>query len=148
MLIKGVPDGRSHRLHNLRGVAPKIRRTNMNSWAMVRKEWCSVHVLSAAWFAQCSSIWPPAWYYDQTSNISRIESQYCKISLLVLQLSLPNPSLVLSREWRYPWSSADKRCSDYIWVINNLIVRRAGLMRSQQDFEWWWSVPLSSASLY
>ena len=27
-------------------------------------------------------------------------------------------------------------------------VRRAGLMRSQQDFEWWWSVPLSSASLY
>ena len=29
-----------------------------------------------------------------------------------------------------------------------LIVRRAGLMRSQQDFEWWWSVPLTSASLY
>ena len=29
-----------------------------------------------------------------------------------------------------------------------LIVRRVGLMRSQQDFEWWWSVPLSCASLY
>ena len=29
-----------------------------------------------------------------------------------------------------------------------LIVRRAGLLWSQQDFEWWWSVPLSSASLY
>ena len=31
-----------------------------------------------------------------------------------------------------------------LWIF----VRRAGLMRSQQDFEWWWSVPLSSASLY
>ena len=29
-----------------------------------------------------------------------------------------------------------------------LIVRRAGLLWSQQDFEWWWSVLLSSASLY
>ena len=28
------------------------------------------------------------------------------------------------------------------------IVRRVGLIWSQQDFEWWWSVPLSSASLY
>ena len=30
----------------------------------------------------------------------------------------------------------------------SVIVRRAGLLWSQQDFEWWWSVPLSSASLY
>ena len=30
-------------------------------------------------------------------------------------------SHVLSREWRYSWSSADRRCSKYIWVINNLI---------------------------
>ena len=30
-------------------------------------------------------------------------------------------SLVLSREWRYSWSSADRRCSNYIWVIMNLI---------------------------
>ena len=30
-------------------------------------------------------------------------------------------------------------------LIVDLIVQRAGLMRSQQDFEWWWSVPLSSA---
>ena len=26
---------------------------------------------------------------------------------------------VLSREWRCSWSSADRRCSKYIWVINN-----------------------------
>ena len=30
-------------------------------------------------------------------------------------------SQVLSWEWRCSWSSADRRCSNYIWVINNLI---------------------------
>ena len=28
---------------------------------------------------------------------------------------------MLSREWRCSWRSADRRCSNYIWVINNLI---------------------------
>ena len=28
---------------------------------------------------------------------------------------------VLSWEWRCSWSSADRRCSNYIWVINKLI---------------------------
>ena len=51
-------------------------------------------------------------------------------------------SQVLSREWRCSWGSADRRCSNYIWVINKFIVRRAGLLWSQQDFEWRWSVPL------
>ena len=30
-------------------------------------------------------------------------------------------SQILSWEWRCSWSSADRRCSNYIWVINNLI---------------------------
>ena len=30
-------------------------------------------------------------------------------------------SQVLSREWRCSWSSADRRCSNNIWVINNFI---------------------------
>ena len=30
-------------------------------------------------------------------------------------------SQVLSGEWRCSWSSADRRCSNYIWLINNLI---------------------------
>ena len=30
-------------------------------------------------------------------------------------------SQVLSREWRCSWSSADRRCSNYIWVIDNYI---------------------------
>ena len=40
---------------------------------------------------------------------------------LVLQLPLANFhwSQVLSWEWRCSWSSADRRCSNYIWVINN-----------------------------
>ena len=29
---------------------------------------------------------------------------------------------VFSREWRCSWSSADMWCSNYIWVINNVIV--------------------------
>ena len=31
-------------------------------------------------------------------------------------------SQVLSREWRCSWSSADRQCSNYIWVINNFIL--------------------------
>ena len=30
-------------------------------------------------------------------------------------------SQVLSREWWCSWNSADRRCSNYIWVINNFI---------------------------
>ena len=30
-------------------------------------------------------------------------------------------ALSLSREWRCSWSGADRRCSNYIWVINNFI---------------------------
>ena len=31
---------------------------------------------------------------------------------------------VLSREWRCSWSSAGRRCSNYIWVINNFIATK------------------------
>ena len=30
-------------------------------------------------------------------------------------------SQLLSREWRCSWSSVDRRCSNYIWVIDNFI---------------------------
>ena len=30
-------------------------------------------------------------------------------------------SQVLSQEWRCSWSSADRQCSNYIWVINKFI---------------------------
>ena len=32
-------------------------------------------------------------------------------------------SQVLSAEWRCSWSSADRRCSNYIWVFNNFIAK-------------------------
>ena len=63
------------------------------------------------------------WRYIQTSNISCTKSKNLNVSCIVLQLFLPNPLKlsVLSREWRSSWSSADRRCSNYIWVINNYI---------------------------
>ena len=45
--------------------------------------------------------------------------------ILVLSFSCLCPihwSWALCREWRCSWSSADRRCSNYIWVIMNLIV--------------------------
>ena len=54
------------------------------------------------------------------SNISRTKSQNLNDSDLLLKSSLPNP-LKPGREWRCSWSSADRRCSNYIWVIDNSI---------------------------
>ena len=60
--------------------------------------------------------------YCKISNISCTKFQNSNVSLLGLQLSLFNIlKQVLSGEWRCSWSSADRRCSNYIWVINNFI---------------------------
>ena len=61
--------------------------------------------------------WPR--YYRQISNISRTKSQ-----ILVSSCSCLCPihwRQLSSREWRCSWSSADRRCSNYIWAINNFI---------------------------
>ena len=58
----------------------------------------------------------------QTSNIRCTKSQHLNVSRLVFQLSWPNPSKQrFKREWRCSWGSNDRRCSNYIWVINNVI---------------------------
>ena len=44
--------------------------------------------------------------------------------------------------------SSEDRPTHFTYACMRVIVRRAGLLWSQQDFEWLWSVPLSSASLY
>ena len=65
--------------------------------------------------------WLPILVYRQVSNISRTKSQDL---LLVSSCSCLYPirwSQVLSWEWRCSWSSADRRCTNYIWVIYNLI---------------------------
>ena len=60
--------------------------------------------------------------YRQTFSMTRIKSRHLNISRLVLQLSLPNPLKPgVNRQWRCSWSSADRRCSNYIWVINKFI---------------------------
>ena len=56
-------------------------------------------------------------------------------------------SRVLSREWRSIWSSADWRCSNYIWVINNLIAYRgAPYIRDLTVVIYWaeWSANVTS----
>ena len=59
----------------------------------------------------------------QVFNIRRTKSQHLKDYRVVLRLSLPNPLKpdVKSRMKMYSWSSADRRCSNYIWVIDNYI---------------------------
>ena len=60
--------------------------------------------------------------YCQTSNIRCAKSQ--PQMFLVLPWSCLCPiywSQVLSWEWRCSWSSADRWCSNYFWVINNFI---------------------------
>ena len=59
--------------------------------------------------------------YRQISDIKLTKFQNFNLSGLILQLSLPNPLKPRSREWRCSWSSADRRCSSYIWVINKFI---------------------------
>ena len=66
--------------------------------------------------------------YRQISNIRRAKSQNLNVYRLVLQLSLPNP-LKPDREWRCSWSSADRRCSNCIWVISKFIVTKVRLIQ-------------------
>ena len=68
-----------------------------------------------------------------------------KVSRLVLQLSCAIYwSQVLSREWRCRWSSADRRCSDYSWVINNYIayVKDCTVARNGSTRRWHRKWPL------
>ena len=81
--------------------------------------------------SQCRSVWHmygdhitySSSGYHKISNISHTKSKNLNDSHLILQLSLPNPlNQVLSREWRCSWTSANRQCSNYIWMINNFIV--------------------------
>ena len=56
--------------------------------------------------------------YRKTSSISRTKSQHLNVSLSSCScLRSIHWSQVLNWEWRCSWSSADRRCSNYIWVI-------------------------------
>ena len=86
--------------------------------------WCKITdgMVYAWWITARLSLFRYSRNYRQTSYIRRVKSQTLNVSGLVLQLSLPNPlKPVLRRELRCSWSSADRRCSSYIWVFNNII---------------------------
>ena len=58
----------------------------------------------------------------QTSNIRGTKTQNLNVSHSSYNGLCPiHWNQVLSREWRCSWSSADRRCSNYIWVINSFI---------------------------
>ena len=65
---------------------------------------------------------PADMIYRKTSSISRTKSPNLNVPVSSCNcLRLIHWKQVLSWEWRCSWSSADRRCSNYIWVINNFI---------------------------
>ena len=50
------------------------------------------------------------------------------LSRLAVFFAQSNKSKMLSREWRCGWSSADRRCSNHVWVINNCIATKLRLI--------------------
>ena len=59
--------------------------------------------------------------YSQVSNIRCTKSQNLNVSRLGCScLCAIYYSQVLSQKWRCSWRSADRLCSNYIWVINKL----------------------------
>ena len=78
--------------------------------------------------------------YRRISNISAPTLQ-TEMSLVwsCSCLSLIHWSQILGREWRCNWSSADRRCSNYIWVINNFIpYLGATYIRGLTVGPYWW----------
>ena len=60
--------------------------------------------------------------YHKTSSISSTKSQSLNVSCIFLQLSSLNPlEPGVKLRMKCSWSSADRRCSNYIWLINNFI---------------------------
>ena len=54
-------------------------------------------------------------YKTQTPKMSKFLASSCSCLCAIYW------SQVLNGEWRCSWSSADRWCSNYIWVINNFI---------------------------
>ena len=63
--------------------------------------------------------------HHQISSMSRTKPKNLNVkffsSCLAAVFAQNHWSQALCREWSCSWSSADRRCSNYIWVINNFI---------------------------
>ena len=96
----------------------------------------SIHgIVCAGWQDPCNPLWKIQ--ISCITSMSGNDRNYNTVKPLIK--SAPNPktsvflvsaciclcaiycSQVLSREGRCSWSSADRRCFNYIWVINNSI---------------------------
>ena len=83
-----------------------------------------------------------------SSKISNIRHQITKLtwvsSCLAVVFFPIHWSQVLSGEWRCSWSSTDRQCSNYIWVMNKFIACGGvsyirGLTVLQKHFQAYWS---------
>ena len=58
-------------------------------------------------------------------------------------------SHMLNREWRCSWSRADRRCSNYIWVVNNFIAYYGvSYIRGLTVNCWWCPVSISMLTMW
>ena len=92
------------------------------------------HVTDFAITCECTDCWNDnlrsrwsrqSWYRDNYRKTSSIRLTKSKKYIFPVSscrcLCLIHWSQVLSREWRCSWSSADRRCSNFIWVINKFM---------------------------
>ena len=82
--------------------------------------WSHVH-----WWASAASPLYTCMMYRQISNIICTKwSKFQNLNVFFSRHCTIHRSQMLSREWRCSWSSADRWCSNYIWVIKNWIAHK------------------------
>ena len=62
----------------------------------------------------------------------------CCLSHLAVVFAQSIEARCYVEQWRCSWSSADRRCSNYIWVINNFIAYQGvSYIRGLTVYIWW-----------
>ena len=121
----------------------RFNERNVNI-SQIRFIYPCVVIFNHRMYRKYNNIFPAKYQWFDKGYISSDSAGFCLGPGFHTQCcSLIRWSQMSMERWRY--------LNTYITTVKYLtqfIVRRAGLLWSQQDFEWWWSVPLSSASLY
>ena len=73
-------------------------------------------------------MWPMCLLSNIWYKMHRISKLNCFSSRHAVFFAQSTEAMCQVWEWRCSWSSADRRCSNYIWVINNLIAYRGALI--------------------
>ena len=98
---------------NNRGPELWMARWNSRWITRMLYVWCGRHRKSQGSLTVKPLIWGTPNYIKCYNEMFVVSSCSCLCPI--------DWNQVLSREWRCSWSSADRRCSNYIWVINNVI---------------------------